>query len=228
MLDNRSLVACLRSLSSDVSDTLDKAGTFGDLVEKGLTELLAPHKCKICASVLTDAEKEDCGCSITQRRMSDDLWYAIENCGPDSYEKRYEEETQDERNVEAVEYEFVDTRVENPYGAPRRQLISSPVTNDLAQCPHAPAGSQAPAYSSEWDIFYTDILALPRQDIYPNFYFKSFDPSGNGVCSDLQLSIDPIVSPNPVTRKWDTRTNQVRHTLTTCQHNMCLSFLNAR
>ena len=204
--NHRTLIACLRSLSTGVADALDKAGTFGDLVEKGITELLAPHKCKVCVSVLSDTEKEECGCSISERRMSDDLWYAIENFGPDALE------AQSERNIETAEYEFIDAAMEkpsNPYGAPRRQLISSPVTNDLAQCPNAPAESQAPAYSSEWDIFYTDILALPRQDIFPNFYFKSFDPSGNGVCADLMLNIDPIVTPNPDGKKWDTRTNQV-------------------
>ena len=59
--NHRTLIACLRSLSTGVADALDKAGTFGDLVEKGITELLAPHKCKVCVSVLSDTEKEECG-----------------------------------------------------------------------------------------------------------------------------------------------------------------------
>ena len=185
---------------------MDKAGIFGDLVEKGLTELIAPHKCQICASVLPEIEKQNCGCDMSSRRMSDDLWYAIEHYGPD---RRTEEDEADVPHWAAEsQIEFVQVYDESVEVNTRRQLISNPVTNDANVCPLAPS-SQAPAYSSEWDIFYTDILALPRQDIFPNFYFKAIDSAGVGQCTDLYLNIDPIVSPNPDGKKWDTRTNQV-------------------
>jgi len=186
------LIRCMQELSPAINGVLNKAGVFGDLVQKGISELLAPHKCTLCASKLTDASLDQCGCGSDSRRLSADIFFAKETFGS------------------FVPSSNVDSGALQQPPTFHRQLISSPVTNNLETCPNAPGSSQEPAYSTKYDIFYSDLLSLPSKDIYPNFYFKNVDTSGQGTCSDLNTSFDPIVKPNENNGfKWDTRTNQV-------------------
>jgi hypothetical protein len=88
-----------------------------------------------------------------------------------------------------------------------RQLASSPVNNDLGQCPHAPEESQTPAYSSKYDISYTGFLGFNQIPMFPNMVYEFTDDTKN--CANFKVTREAINTPNADNDyKWDGRTNQ--------------------
>jgi archaellum component FlaC len=181
------LLKCLGQLAKPIKEGLDDLGEFGDFVKKGLTEMLSPFKCMLCASVLTEASLKSCGCSSTDRKLSDSLWYAAEKYGPDSH--------------------LHTNKDQGSTSSTRRKLVSSPVTNDVNTCPSAPSESHSPGYSDTSHKFYSDFLEIHQKSIFPNIRFEQ--QNAGQTCSDLRITTDPIVSPNTDNNnKWDGRTNQ--------------------
>jgi gas vesicle protein len=105
------LMECLRALSTEVASALDKAGEFGDLVQKALTEMISPHKCMVCADKLTTQQRAECGCSDEDRRLSGSLWYAIDKYGPGNNLEKEEEPPVNDTSVSVKTNTFSQSNV---------------------------------------------------------------------------------------------------------------------
>jgi macrodomain Ter protein organizer (MatP/YcbG family) len=145
VIDN-DLLGCIESFTPEVAKFVMKAVTFGgdEMIKKILTEMLKPQACLLCSSKFSADALRRFNCLDGQRRLSDDLWHAIDLYGPDK--KRIGE---DAAQTTEQNNEF------NNKISSEQELKSSPVANDLGTCPHAPEVSAKPAYSDTSHYVYS-------------------------------------------------------------------------
>jgi len=146
---------CLEYIAPDIAAAINALGSVYSgldwIVYQALTNLFEDEFCDMCSGI---EEINTESCDDSSRRLSANLWTALEKHGPD-----YLRAGHHQRNFTTPEM------MKKTERQPRRRQM---VENDQEVCPNAPEASFDPAYSTTEDVQYDFILSLHQLKIYPN------------------------------------------------------------